>query len=80
MIEIKSARYLGEFRIELEFSDDSLRVFDVQAYRRHRNGPLLDALSDESMVKQFYIEAGALCWPNGLELSPESLYQYKGAA
>lgn len=80
MIEIRSARYLGEFKIELEFSDGSVRIFDVQGYQRHRSGPLLDALSDEALVKRFRIEAGALCWPNGLELSPASLYQFKGAA
>jgi len=40
-----------------------------------RSGPLLVPLHDESYFKRVFIDAGALCWPNGLELSPQRLYE-----
>lgn len=75
MIKVLEARYLGDYRIELVFSDSMCGVFDVQAYRSTRQGPLLEPLHDEAYVRRFFIDAGALCWPNGLELSPARLYE-----
>jgi hypothetical protein len=36
---------------------------------------MLDALHDEAYFKRFFIDMGALCWPNGLELSPTKLHE-----
>ena len=33
--------------------------------------PLRDALA----FKRFFLELGALCWPNGLEFNPASLHK-----
>jgi hypothetical protein len=41
----------------------------------NRQGQLLDALRDEKMFGRCFVDAGALCWPNGLELSPAKLYE-----
>ena len=75
MIKLLEARYLGDERIELVFSDGKRGVFDVRAYRSARQGPLLEPLRDEAYLKRFFIDAGALCWPNGLELSPTRLHE-----
>ncbi|WP_394753034.1 hypothetical protein [Crenothrix sp.] len=32
-------------------------------------------LNDESYFKQFFLELGALCWRNGLELSPSNIHK-----
>jgi hypothetical protein len=40
-----------------------------------KNGSLLVPLRDENYFQRFFIDAGALCWPNGLELSPARLYE-----
>jgi len=52
-----------------------LGVIDMGDYCARRHGPLLDALHSEAYFKRFIIEAGALGWPNGLELSPNRLYE-----
>ena len=75
MIKLLDARYLGDERIELVFSDGNRGVFDIRTYRATRHGPLLDPLRVEAYVRRFFIDAGALCWPNGLELSPARLYE-----
>jgi len=74
MIKVLAARYLGTYRVELVFSDGKEGVFDG-ATLLQRTGSLVEALRDESYFKRLYIEAGALCWPNGLELAPLRLYE-----
>ncbi len=73
MIKLIEARYQGDFQVALSFSDGKEGVFDGGALLQRR-GPLLEPLRDESYFKRVFIDAGALCWPNGLELSPARLY------
>lgn len=74
MINILNARYSENFCITLHFSDGTEGKFDARAYFKERHGSLLGALQDEAYFKRFFIDAGALCWPNGLELSPQRLH------
>ncbi len=74
MIKLIQARYVGDFRVALTFTDGREGVFDGHDLLR-RNGPLLVPLHDECYFKRVFIDAGALCWPNGLELSPQRLYE-----
>jgi hypothetical protein len=69
MIKVIAAHYLGEFRVALEFSDGATGEFDGQTLLQ-RSGPLLDPLRSEAYFRRCFVDAGALCWPNGLELSP----------
>lgn len=75
MIKVLNARLLDAFRLELDFSDHTQGVFDAGAYLATRSGPLLDKLRDPAYFSCFFIDAGALCWPNGLELSPAKIHE-----
>ena len=70
MIKVLNARPAGDFKLELDFSDHTHAVFDAGAYLTTRSGPLLNKLRDANYFARVCIDAGALCWPNGLELSP----------
>ena len=74
MIKLVEAHYLGDFRVALVFSDGREGIFLGQDLLK-RSGPLLIPLQDEAYFKRVFIDAGALCWPNGLELSPQRLYE-----
>lgn len=74
MIKLIEARYSHNFQINFVFSDGKAGVFDGTALLK-KSGSLLDPLRDESYFSKFFIDAGALCWPNGLELSPARLYE-----
>ena len=69
MIKVLNARLTAPFTLEVNFSDHTQGVFDANAYLAGRSGPLLDKLRDPTYFQRFFIDAGALCWPNGLELS-----------
>ncbi|MDO8813330.1 MAG: DUF2442 domain-containing protein [Gallionella sp.] len=74
MIKVIEARYLGDFQVALNFSDGREGVFDGRALLE-RSGSLLEPLRSEGYFQRLFIDAGALCWPNGLELSPARLYE-----
>ena len=42
---------------------------DAQAYLAERRGILLEPLKEAAYFRRCFVDAGALCWPNGLELS-----------
>ena len=73
MIKVLNANLTGAFKLDLDFSDHTHGVFDANAYLANRSGPLLDKLREAAYFKRFFIDAGALCWPNGLEISPARL-------
>lgn len=75
MIKILNASYDGNFFLTLQFSDGSSGHFNGAVYFKDRTGSLLQALKNETYFKRFFIEAGALSWPNGLELSPQRLHE-----
>lgn len=79
MIKLLTAKPTRDFQIELEFSDGSSALFDGKSYLATRQGPLLDGLRDQVYFKRFFIDAGALCWPNGLELSASRLHSLASA-
>ena len=74
MIKVLNIRPVSDFKLELDFSDHTQGVFDATAYLATRSGPLLDKLRDANYFARVFIDAGALCWPNGLEISPAKVH------
>ncbi|SFB83425.1 Protein of unknown function [Marinospirillum celere] len=75
MIKILSFHFLENNHLFLEFSDGSKGIFDLPAYLAKKQGPLLEPLKDEGFLKRAFLDAGALSWPHGLELSPDRLHE-----
>ena len=74
MIKILNCEWNDNYLIYLEFSDGAQGVFNLQDYLSARQGPLLEPLNDPEFARRCFVDAGALCWPHGLELSPERLH------
>jgi len=74
MIKIVHAKHRNDYTIEVEFSDGSVGDCDL-APTLARESSLTRSLRDPAQFNRFFIDLGALCWPNGLELSPAALYQ-----
>ena len=74
MIKIVQAVYQAGVEIKLHFSDGSFGVMDFSEMLSHKTS-LTRALDDAAFFQRFFIEPGALCWPNGLEFSAGSLYK-----
>ncbi|MEI6745174.1 MAG: DUF2442 domain-containing protein [Methylococcaceae bacterium] len=75
MIKILEAKSIAPYQILLEFSDNTQRVWSAEMLLATRKGTLLEPLRDINYFQRFFLDAGALCWANGLEFSPERLYE-----
>jgi hypothetical protein len=74
MIKITQAHHVQARVLRLSFSDNSYGDYDLQPLI-NRQTELVIPLNDESYFKQFFLELGALCWRNGLELSPGNIHR-----
>ena len=75
MIKILEAKPIAPYQILLEFSDNTQRVWSAEPLLATRKGTLLEPLRDADYFEHFFLDAGALCWANGLEFSPERLQE-----
>ena len=60
------------YSLKLYFSDATYAVLDF-SYLIEKKTVLTNPLQDKSYFQSCFIDFGALCWKNGLELSAESL-------
>jgi len=74
VIKLLEVTSFGKHRLALVFSDGVHGFFDGDAYLATRQGPLLEPLRDAAYFARCFVDAGALCWPNGLELSAARLH------
>lgn len=72
MTKITKATHVGEFVLQLTFSDGTQGEHDF-APLLARETSLTAPLKKPGEFERFFLDLGALCWPNGLELSPASL-------
>ena len=68
MLKIRSAEYRGERVIRVTFSDGTWGDYDLRELVA-RGGEMVAPLADRQYFQGFFLELGALCWPNGLEFS-----------
>ena len=74
MIKLTSVRASGDFTLDLTFSDGSSGSWSA-AELIGRDTVLTQPLRDPCYFRRAFVEAGALAWPNGLELSPSALHR-----
>ena len=74
MIKLMSVSVAGDAQLDLTFSDGSTARWSA-ADLIARGTVLTELLADRTYFARAFIEAGALAWPNGLELSAAALHQ-----
>jgi hypothetical protein len=74
MIKITRATHLEGYKLELEFSDGTVGEYDL-APLVDRDSSLARPLREAEYFKSYYLELGALCWRNGLELRGGAIHR-----
>lgn len=69
---VTKAEYRSEFKIHLAFNDGTEGVVDFAEWLE---GPIFDPVRDPTFFPRFFVEAGAIVWPNGADIAPETLYE-----
>jgi hypothetical protein len=79
LIKVRRATALGDYRLRLEFSDDTVGERDL-GFIVGEDGPMLEPLKDPTYFKRVFVENGVLTWPNGYDWDPIALHDEMKAA
>lgn len=79
MIKLIAIEPSRERCLLLRFSDGARGVFDFTPFVEAGTA-MTEPLREPAFFSRAFIELGALAWPNGFELSAESLYRRLGEA
>jgi hypothetical protein len=73
--DIINFKKLGGYRLELEFDDGKKGVVNLQSYTER--GGVFSRFSDMEYFDSVSInrELGVLCWPDGVDIAPETIYE-----
>jgi len=72
---VTHAEPLGEFRIHLRFDDGLAKTVDFRPMFR---GPIFEPLLQPEAFRAFRLEGGTVAWPNGADITPETLHAAPG--
>ena len=72
---VKNVRHLGEYRLELSFTDGTTGELDFKQRVVGRGG-VFRPLEDIGFFQQVQVdpEAGTIVWPNEVDFCPDVLY------
>lgn len=60
-----------DYQLEIEFSTGEVRLFDVRPYL---DKGVFTQLRDPALFARAYVAFDTVCWPNDLDIAPETLY------
>jgi len=71
--EVIEARIIKDYTIELVFDDLKKGVIDL---RKYLGRGIFKELLDKKKFRQMKVDAelGTICWPNGADIAPDTLY------
>ncbi len=69
--QVISAKYVKGFVLHTRFDDGTEKNIDISQWFK---GPVFEPLRNLKIFKKFFIEAGTLAWPSGVDIAPEALY------
>lgn len=67
------ARYVGEYRIHVVFSNGEERIADFSKWGLGRG--VYKPLKEKAYFKKFFVDGWTISWPNGADIAPETLYE-----
>ena len=73
-LHVKSVRYLRDYELQLEFSNGTARIVNLENELR---GEVFEPLRDRELFRAVAVnpETGTIEWPNGADLAPEFLFE-----
>lgn len=73
--DITGFRKLGGYQLELEFENGRKGIVDLKSYAQ-RNG-VFSRFADMDYFNEVSLntELGVLCWPDGVDIAPETIYE-----
>jgi hypothetical protein len=75
--QVIEARYVSGYRIELVFNTGLRKTVDFSHWLK---GPVFGPLANHAEFRKFFVAGGTVCWPNGADIAPETLFSVRGVS
>ena len=75
--QVIEARYVSGYRIELLFNTGFRKTVDFSHWLK---GPVFEPLGKRAEFRKFFIAGGSVCWPNGADIAPGTLFSIRGVS
>ncbi len=74
MVRIQKAMPLENYRLRVTFNTGEEGIFSLNRWLK---GPIFSKLKDRELFNHVAIDeiAGTVCWPNGIDLCPDVVYE-----
>jgi hypothetical protein len=69
---VVEAEHQGEFRIHLTFNDGLEATVD---FKRWLKRSVFEPVRSPRYFSRFFLDGGGMVWPNGADITPETLYE-----
>ena len=70
--DIVDLKYIEGYKLNLTFKNGKKGVIDLSDYSRR--GGVFSRFTDMDYFKKVYIDHGVLCWPDNVDIAPETIY------
>ena len=71
MLHVIDAKYIGDYKISVEFNDGCRFVADFESVIKSDHRPIVQQLADVKIFKNFTLQAHTITWSNGVDFAPE---------
>jgi hypothetical protein len=71
---IKKVEWLEEYKLKLHFNDKSVKMVDLAAMLKKAKNMFLPLVNID-YFKKVECDGTTICWPNGVDLCPDFLFQ-----
>ncbi len=71
---VKYVRPLADFRLEVKFADGTQGLVDMTRLLERDCG-VFKPLREPSLFNRVFIDDGAVTWPGGLDLAPDTMHE-----
>jgi Protein of unknown function (DUF2442) len=65
------ANYVADYKIKITFDNGEEKIAD---FINWLEGEIFEPLKDKSYFQKFFVDGWSISWPNGADISPETLY------
>ncbi|MEY4877248.1 MAG: hypothetical protein RI955_1386 [Bacteroidota bacterium] len=73
-MNIVTAKYCGNYKIEFTFSDGKVNSIDFKTFLFNSSNPLITRFKDKNLFKNFSIKPRYVEWDNDMDFSATDIY------
>ena len=71
MFHVIDAKYIGDYKISVEFNDGCRFVADFESVIKSDHRAIVRQRADINTFKDFTLQAHTITWSNGVDFAPE---------